>query len=126
VRDDDEDLDDDGPVLRIVEERRPLRQGKIFVDYDERATIGESLEAAYLALDHAFRDIWIQKALESGWTREYWDEADVDELESLTLEASGLVEQAWRALSAVMEAHSAQEEAELGVDDDDVEDSPSS
>jgi hypothetical protein len=49
----------------------------------------------------------------------------VDKLESLTLEASGLVEQAWRALSAVMEAHSAQEEAELGVDDDDVEDSPS-
>jgi hypothetical protein len=70
VRDDDEDLDDDGPVLRIVEERRPVRQGKIFVDYDERATIGESLEAAYLALDDAFRGIWIQKALESGWPRE--------------------------------------------------------
>ena len=56
--------------------------------------------------------IWIQKALEWGQVREYWDDADIDELEALTLNA-------WRVLSAVVEAHSAQEEAELGADDDD-------
>jgi hypothetical protein len=36
---DDED-DDDGPGVRIIEERPPLREEKIFVDFDERATIG--------------------------------------------------------------------------------------
>ncbi|MFP5377092.1 MAG: hypothetical protein ACLGIO_09995 [Acidimicrobiia bacterium] len=72
-----------------------------------------------MALDHAFRGIWIPKALELAWPREYWDEADVDELESLTLEASGAVEQAWRTLSAVTEAHSAQEEAALPEEHDD-------
>ena len=122
MRGDAEDFDE-SPALQIVEERPPLREGKIFVDYDERATIGECLEAAYVALDQAFRGIWIPNALELGSPREYWDEADVDELESLTLEATGVVEQAWRVLSAVMEAHSAQEEAEMDDDEDLDEDS---
>jgi hypothetical protein len=110
--------DDDDPGVWIVEERPPLREGKIFVDFDERATIAESLEAAYVALDRAFRGIWIEKALELGWPREYWDDGDVDELESLTLEASAAVERAWRTLTAVMEAHTAQEEAEMEPDDE--------
>lgn len=109
----------DGPRVWIIEERPPLREGKVFVDYDERATIAENLEAAYVALNQAFRGIWIQKALEWGQVREYWDDGDIDELEALTLEASAAVERAWRALSAVVEAHTAQEEAELGDDEDD-------
>lgn len=113
-----DDDEDDGPALGIVEERPPLREGKIFVDFDQRATIAESLEAAYVALDHAFRGIWVEKALESGWVREYWDDGDIDELESLTLEASAAVERAWRVLSAVIEAHTAQEEAEAGADEE--------
>ncbi len=55
--------------------------------FDELATIAESLEAAYVALDHAFRGIWIEKALESGSVREYWDDGDIEELESVTLES---------------------------------------
>lgn len=60
---DDED-DGDGPAVTIIEERPPLREGKVFVDYGERAAISENLEAAYVALDQAFRGIWIEKALE--------------------------------------------------------------
>lgn len=115
----DEGDEDDGPGVSIVCERPPLREGKVFVDYDERATIAENLEAAYVRLNEAFRGIWVEKALESGHVREYWDDGDIDELESLTLEAGAAVENAWRALSAVMEAHSAQEEAERGDHDDD-------
>lgn len=111
--------DDDGPRVWIVEERPPLREGKIFVDYGERATIGENLEAAYVALNEAFRGIWVEKALESGWVREYWDEGDVEALEMLTLDASAAVERAWRTLTAVIEAHTAQEEGELETDEDD-------
>jgi hypothetical protein len=40
------------------------------------------------------------------------------ELESLTLEASAAVERAWRTLSAVMEAHTAQAEAGLESEDE--------
>jgi hypothetical protein len=36
----------------------------------------------------------------------------------LTLEASAAVERAWRALSAVIEAHTVQDEAEVGADED--------
>jgi hypothetical protein len=50
---------------------------------------------------------------------EYWDEGDIEELETLTLDASTAVENPWQALSAVIEAHTAQEEAELGADEDD-------
>ena len=54
----DEGDKDEGPGVWIVKkERPPLRQGKVFVDYDERATITESLEAAYVALNQAFRGI---------------------------------------------------------------------
>ena len=113
-----DEVQDDGPRVWIIEERPPLREGKVFVDDDERATIAENLEAAYVALNQAFRGIWIQKALEWGQVREYWDDGDIDELEALTLDASVAVERAWRVLSAVVEAHSAQEEAELGADDD--------
>jgi len=56
--------------------------------------------------------------MESAWVREYWDDGDIDELESLTLEASAAVERAWRTLSAVIEAHTAQEEAELEAGDE--------
>jgi len=75
--------DEDGPGIQIIEERPPLREGKIFVDYDERATIADNLEAAYVALNHAFRGIWIEKSLDWGHVREYWDEADIEEMESL-------------------------------------------
>lgn len=71
-----------------------------------------------MALNQAFRGIWIEKALEWGQVREYWDDGDIDELEALTLEAGAAVERAWRALSSVVEAHSAQEDAELGSDDE--------
>ena len=57
--------------------------------------------------------------LEWGQVREYWDEGDIDMLETLTLEASTAVENAWRALTAVTDAHTAQEEAELGIEDGD-------
>jgi len=59
---DDED-DGDGPAVTIIEERPPLREGKVFVDYGERAAISENLEAAYVALNQAFRGIWIEPAL---------------------------------------------------------------
>ena len=63
--------EDSDPVVRIVEERPPLREGKVFLDYGERAMISENLEAAYVALNQAFRGIWIDKALEHGQVREY-------------------------------------------------------
>ncbi|MDQ6797494.1 MAG: hypothetical protein M3011_05625 [Actinomycetota bacterium] len=118
--DEDDEGNDDGPRVWIIEERPALREGKVFVDYDERATIAENLEAAYVALDHAFRGIWIPKALEWGQVREYWNDGDIDELEALTLDAGAAVERAWRALSAVVEAHTAQVEAELDTDEDDT------
>ena len=43
--------EDEGPAVWIVEDRPPLREGKVFVASDERATIAENLEAAYAALD---------------------------------------------------------------------------
>ena len=73
----------------------------------------------YVALNQAFRGIWIEKALEHGHVREYWDEGDSDELETLTLDASSAVEQAWRVLSDVVDAHAAQREAEYDADEDD-------
>ena len=88
-------------------------------DYGERATISENLEAACVALNQAFRGIWIEKALEHGHVREYWDEGDIDELETLTLDASSAVERAWRVLSVVVDAHAAQREAEYDTDEDD-------
>ena len=100
-----------------IEDRPPLREGKIFVDSGERAVIAENLEAAWVALDRAFRGIWIDKALERGQVREYWEDGDIAELEALTFEASTAVEHAWRALSSVVEAHSAQEDAELDTDE---------
>lgn len=114
-----DEVDDDGPGVWIIEERPPVREGKVFVDYDERAAIAENLETAWVALDRAFRGIWIPKALELGHVREYWDDSDIDELEALTLDANAAVERAWQVLSAVVEAHTAQEETELGTDNDD-------
>jgi hypothetical protein len=118
---DDYEQDGDGPAVTIIEERPPLREGKVFVDYGERAAISESLEAAYVALNQAFRGIWIEKALEYGHVREYWDEDDIDELETLTLDAGSAVTRAWRALSDVTDAHAAQCEAEYeaGTGEDD-------
>ena len=52
-----------------------------------------------------------------GQVQEFWD-GDIDELEALTLQAAAAVERAGRALSSVVEAHSAQEHAELGPGDD--------
>ncbi len=116
--------EDDGPAVGIAEERPPLREGKIFVDYGERATIARNLEAAYVALNQAFRGIWVEKALEHGHVRGYWDYDDIDELESLAFEASAAVENARRALAATMEAHTTQEDAELeaGEFEDDEDD----
>lgn len=111
--------EDDGPVVRIVEERPPLREGKVFVDYGDRAMISDNLEAAYVALNQAFRGIWIDKALEHGQVREYWDEGDIDELETLTLDARTALERAWRALSDVVDAHTAQCETEYQAAEDD-------
>jgi hypothetical protein len=119
VFDEDHEDDDDRLAVGIVEERPPLREGKVYLDYGERATISENLEAAYVALNQAFRGIWIEKALEHGYVREYWDEGDIDELETLTLDASSAVERAWRALSDVVDAHAAQCEAEYDADEDD-------
>lgn len=113
-----DEVDDDGPGVWIMEERPPLREGKVFVDYDERSQIAEYLETAWVALDRAFRGVWVPKALELGQVREYWDDSDIDELEVLTLDANAAVERAWQVLSAVVEAHTAQEETVLGTDDD--------
>ena len=113
-----DEVDDDGPGVWIMEERPPLREGKVFVDYDERSQIAEYLETAWVALNRAFRGVWVPKALELGQVREYWDDSDIDELEVLTLDANAAVERAWQVLSAVVEAHTAQEETVLGTDDD--------
>lgn len=55
--------------------------------------------------------------------QEYCDEGEVQELDSLTLDALGAVERAWKALCVVTDAHEAQlreaEEAELSDDEDD-------
>jgi hypothetical protein len=51
----DEEDDGDGPAVTIIEERPPLREGMVFVDYGERAAISENLEAACVALNQAFR-----------------------------------------------------------------------
>jgi hypothetical protein len=59
----------------------------------------------------------MEKSLESAGPASTGTTGDIDELEPLTLEASAAVERAWRTLSAVVEAHAAQEEAELGADD---------
>lgn len=113
----DVDVDEDnGPAVRIVEERPPLREGKVFLDYSERVTISENLEVAYVTLNQAFRGIWIEKCLEHGRDREYWDEGDIDEVEMPTLEARTAVERAWRTLSDVVDAHTALCEAEYPAD----------
>lgn len=103
--------EDDAPRVWIVEERPPLREGKVFVDADQRARIAESLEDAYTALNQAFRGIWVEQALERGNVREYWDEEDIDELETLALHASEAADRAWHALSDVTDAHTAQRDA---------------
>lgn len=102
------DEDDDGPAVTIVEDRPPLREGKIYLGDSERATIGQHLETAYVALNHAFRDIWIPQDRQQGET-EYWDEDDVYEVEALALEVLGAVERAWKALTGVVDAHTAQQ-----------------
>ncbi len=113
-----DDEDDDGPRVWIVEERPPLREGKVFVDADQRARIADSLEEAYTAVNQAFRGIWVERTLEYGHVREYWDEEDIDELETLALHASEAADRAWQALSDVTEAHTAQRDgAEKTVDE---------
>lgn len=72
-----------------------------------------------MALNQAFRGIWIEKALEHGHVREYCDEGGINELETLTLDASSAVERAWRVLSDVVDAHAAQREAGYDADEDD-------
>jgi hypothetical protein len=67
----------------------------------------------------------LRRLWEWGQVREYWDEGDTEDegdieaLEMLTLDASSAVENAWRALTATIEAHTAPEEAEAGADEDD-------
>lgn len=115
-------VDEQQPGARIDDATgvaQDARTGEGLRHYGERATIAENLEAAYVALDQAIRGIWVEKALVWGEVREYWDDSDVDEMEALTLEASVAVERAWRTLSAVGEAHTAQEQAEGATDEDD-------
>ena len=118
ARDPFDDEDVESPGVGIVEERPPLREGRVFVDYCERATIRENLEAAYVALNAAFRGIWVENILESGHVREYWDEGDIDELETLALDAADAARRAYRALDTVMMAHADQVDAELGSEED--------
>ena len=51
----DEAEDQEGPGIQIIEDRPPLREGKMFVDYDERAAIAANLEVAYVALNKGSR-----------------------------------------------------------------------
>ena len=55
--------------------RLAQNEGKVFVDYDERAAIAENLETAWVALDPAFHGIWVPKTLELGHVREYCDDS---------------------------------------------------
>lgn len=109
--DSEPDERDDAPRVWIVEERPPLREGKVYVDADQRARIGDDLEAAYTALNQAFRGLWVEQALEHGWPREHWDEDTIDELETLALQASDAADRAWQTLSAAVEAHTTQLDA---------------
>jgi hypothetical protein len=88
----DDEEDDDGPIVRIIEERPPLREGKV----SSTSTSAPPSPSRW-------------RPPTSLWTYE---------LESLTLEASAAVERAWRTLSAVMEAHTAQAEAGLESEDE--------
>lgn len=115
----DHDGDDGEPEATIVIERPPLRDGKIFLDNGDRASISENLEAAYTALNQAFRGLWVENSLEHGWVREYWDEEDIDEMEHLALEAEQAAGRAWRALSKVVDAHTAQRDAKEDEDGED-------
>ncbi len=104
----------------IVEERGPLRADKVFVTDGERVAISDNLGAAYGALDQAW-GVWREKARGRVWDDQYWDQGDVADLESLTLDALNAVERTWRALTRVTDAHEAQlraaEEAEEDADD---------
>jgi len=86
----------------------------------ERVAISDNLAAAYGALDQAW-GVWREKARGRVWDDQYWDQGDVADLESLTLDALNAVERTWRALTRVTDAHEAQlrdaEEAEEDADD---------
>lgn len=47
----------------------------------------------------------LEKSSEHGWPREYWDEDDVHELDTLTVDAPQATERAWYALADVVQAH---------------------
>lgn len=113
-----EDTDEDARRVWIVEERPPVREGKVFVDDGQRAAIADNLETAYTATTEAFRGIWLDRALEYGHVREYWNDGDIAELEHLALQASEAADRAWQALGAVVDAHTAQLDA---ADDDSAE-----
>jgi hypothetical protein len=106
-------------TLEVVVERGPLREDKTFVDLDEQHVIGEHLRDAYSALGEALA---VHRDLDRAG-QEYCDEGQVQELDSLTLEALNAVERAWKALCVATDAHEAQlreaEEAEL-LDDGDT------
>jgi hypothetical protein len=42
---------------------------------------------------------WVEKALEWGHVREYWDDGDIEALEMVTLDATTAVENGWRPLT---------------------------
>lgn len=65
-----------------------------------------------MALNQAFRGIWLEKSSEHGWPREYWDTDAVHELDTLAFDALQATERAWHALTDVVQAHDAQYEAE--------------
>jgi hypothetical protein len=90
-----------------IEQRGPLRLGKVFVTDGERAATRGNLEAAHRALAEAW-DLWQERDRTQTWDYGYWDEDDVYGLESATLHALGAAEHAWKALISITDAHEAQ------------------
>jgi hypothetical protein len=114
--------DPDARPAGIVVERGPLREDKTFVDLDEQQAIGDHLREAYVVLGEALA---VHRDLDRAG-EQYCDEGQVQELDSLTLQALNACESAWQALCVVTDAHEAQlaEAEETGAVDDDHDDAP--
>ena len=110
-----------GGELGVIEERGPLRAGKVFVTDGERAAIRGNLETAHRALAEAW-GLWQERDRAQAWEYDYWDEDDVYGLESATLDALGAAEHVWKALTTITDAHEAQLSAAEGtvLDADDI------
>ncbi|WP_226367336.1 hypothetical protein [Pseudonocardia sp. ICBG162] len=103
--------------------RGPLREGRVFVAHDEQWVIGECLRGACLVLGEAVAVArGLERAVQGCGGEQYWDEGQVQELEGLTLDALGTVEQAWKALCVVTDAHDEQLRAADDARYDDTDD----